>query len=148
MVNLKSFCVYAWIALGLATPCTAGDRLHSPWDTPVKPTETNYVCPNAPHLARDLDVDGYYVDSHYSIVDEARKKAYEERTQPFTHLSELVVNAADAYRTTGSQSAAECVISLLNVAAKDKALSGKMITSQATYVQGWSLSAWAIGYLK
>jgi poly(beta-D-mannuronate) lyase len=149
MVRLiKSFWAYAWIAVALATPCSAGDMLHSPWDTPVKPTETGYVCPEAPRLAHNLDLDGYYIDSHYSIVDEAKKKAYEERSEPFTRLSQLVVHAADAYRTTGSQSAAECVITLLDAAAKDKALTGRMMTSQATYVQDWSLSAWAIGYLK
>lgn len=126
----------------------AADRLHSPWDAPVKPTEMGYVCPEAPRLARGLALDGYYIDSHYSIVDERKKKTYEERAEPFTHLSDLVVEAANAYRTTGSQSAADCVITLLDAAAKDKALTGRMMTNQATYVQGWSLSAWAISYLK
>jgi poly(beta-D-mannuronate) lyase len=126
----------------------ASDGLRSPWDAAVTTADAAYSCPTAPHLARDLDVESYYTDEHRSIVDEARKKAYEAGSEPFTNLARFVVKAADAYRTTGSQQAAECVITLLDTAAKDGVLTGQMKTGQATYVQGWSLAAWAIGYLK
>ena len=139
---------FSFLLVSLIRLSAATDRLRSPWDAPITSSETPYSCPSAPHLARDLDVDNYYLDSHHSIVDEARKKAYEAGSEPFTNLSRLVVHAADTYRESGSQPAAECVISLLDTAAKDKVLTGHMMTGQASYVQGWSLSAWAIGYLK
>jgi poly(beta-D-mannuronate) lyase len=126
----------------------AADTLRSPWDAPITSTEVAYNCPAAPHLSSDLDVDSYYSDEHRSIVDEARKKTYDEATTPFNDFSRAVVKAADSYRTTSSQRAAECVITLLVTAARDKVLAGQMKTSQSTYVQGWNLSAWAIAYLK
>jgi poly(beta-D-mannuronate) lyase len=126
----------------------ASDALRSPWDAPISSTDTAYRCPEPPHLARDLDVNGFYSDERHSIVDEARMKAYEEGSAPFTNLARSVVQAADNYRTTGSQRAAECVITLLDTAAKDGVLAGQMKTAQASYLQGGSLSAWAIGYLK
>ena len=126
----------------------AADSLHSPWDAPVTSMETTYACPVAPHLSQDLNLDSYYSDERHSVVDEAKKKAYEEGSAPYTNFSRAVVKAADAYRTDGSQRAAECAITLLDTAAKEKVLTGEMKTAQAVYVQGWSLSSWAIAYLK
>jgi poly(beta-D-mannuronate) lyase len=126
----------------------AADSLHSPWDAPITSTETAYTCPAVTHLSQDLNLDNYYSDERHSIVDAARKKAYDEGSAPYTNFSHAVVKAADAYRTSGSQRAAECAITLLDAAAKDKALTGAMKTAQAVYVQGWSLSSWAIAYLK
>jgi poly(beta-D-mannuronate) lyase len=148
MVRFKRIAPVLGFVAALVSGSAAGEGLRSPWDAPITSTDVAYNCPAAPHLARDLDVDSYYSDSHHSIVDEARKKAYEDGSAPFTDLSRQVVKAADAYRTTGSQRAAECAITLLDTAAKDKVLTGRMKTGQASYVQGWSLSAWAIGYLK
>jgi poly(beta-D-mannuronate) lyase len=124
------------------------DSLRSPWDAPSPTADAAYACPAAPQLTQDLAVDGYYSDEHHSVVDEARKKAYDAAIAPFTDFSHTVVKAADAYRTTGNQRAAECVITLLDAVAKGKALTGQMKTGQAIYVQGWNLSSWAIAYLK
>ena len=148
MFKRKSIWGLACISIVMAIPCGAAERLQSPWDAAATPTDAGYKCPEAPHLARDLDVNSYYSDAHHSIVDEARKEAYEAGSEPFTNLARQIVKAADAYRTTGSRKAAECAITLLDTAAKDKVLTGRMMTGQAFYVQGWSLSAWAIGYLK
>src|ERR1700751_2721852 len=126
----------------------AGDSLRSPWDAAVNSADAAYSCPAVPHLAQDLAVDSYYSDEHHSLVDETRKKAYDEATAPYSDFSRAVVKAADAYRASGNQRAAECAITLLDAAAKDKVLTGQMKTGQAIYVQGWSLSSWAIGYLK
>ena len=140
-----------WLTLiffGFTSFSLAGDSLHSPWDAPVASAEAAYSCPVAPHLSQDLNVDSYYSDERHSIVDEARKKAYDEASASYTDFSHAVVKAADAYRATGNQRAAECVITLLDSAAKDKVLTGDMKTAEAVYVQGWSLSSWAIAYLK
>jgi poly(beta-D-mannuronate) lyase len=147
MLGLK----FLWPALVLVS-CpsfsVAGDSLRSPWDAPVNTADAAYSCPSTPHLSRDLAVDSYYSDENHSIVDEARKKAYDQASAPYTEFSRAVVKAADAYRATGNQRAAECVITLLDAAAKDKVLAGSMKTTQAIYVQGWNLSSWAIAYLK
>src|ERR1700757_5367425 len=137
----------ALILISCASFSFAGDSLHSPWDAPLNSTEAPYRCPAAPHLSQDLAVDSYYSDEHHSIVDEARKKAYDQPTAPYMDFSHAVVKAADDYRSTGNQRAAECVITLLAAAAKDKVLTGSMKTAQATYVQGSGLSSWAIAYL-
>jgi poly(beta-D-mannuronate) lyase len=147
MLGLKSLWP-ALILLSCASFSVAGDSLHSPWDASVNTADAAYRCPAAPHLSQDLAVDSYYSDEHHSIVDEARKKAYDQATAPYMDFSHAVVKAADDYRSTGNQRAAECVITLLDAAAKDKVLTGSMKTGQSTYVQGWNLSSWAIAYLK
>ena len=126
----------------------AGDSLRSPWDAPVNTVVAPYGCPAAARLSQDLAVDGYYSDEHHSIVDQARKRVFDAATAPFSDFSRNVVKAADDYRSTGNQRAAECVITLLDTAAKQKVLAGQMKTAQATFVQGWNLSSWAIAYLK
>jgi poly(beta-D-mannuronate) lyase len=138
----------ALILVSCASFCLAGDSLHSPWDAPTNTIDALYSCPVAPHLAQDLALNNYYSDEQHSIVDEARKKGYDAATAPFTDFSRAVVKAADDFRSTGNQHAAECVVTLLDVAAKDKVLAGQMKSAQAIYVQGWSLSSWAIAYLK
>jgi poly(beta-D-mannuronate) lyase len=140
-----------WLTLiffALTSFSFAGDSLRSPWDAAVNSADAAYRCPAAPHLAQDLAVDSYYSDEHHFIVDEARKKASDEASAPYTDFSRAVVKAADSYRASGNQRAAECVVTLLDAAAKDKVLTGQMKTGQAIYVQGWSLSSWAIAYLK
>src|SRR5215469_7748713 len=125
MLGLKSL----WPALILVSCASfsfAGDSLHSPWDAPINTTDAPYSCPAAPHLSQDLGVESYYSDEHHSMVDEARKKAYDGATAPFSDFSRAVVKAAVDYRSSGNQRAAECVITLLDAAAKDKALTGSM----------------------
>src|SRR5579862_249759 len=118
MLGLK----FLWPVLILfsgVSSSVAADSLHSPWDAPVTSAETPYTCPAVTHLSQDLNLDNYYSDERHSIVDEARKKAYDEGSAPFTNFSRAVVKAADTYRTSGSQRAAECAITLLDAAAKD-----------------------------
>ncbi len=114
----------------------------------MQATDAAYVCPPSPHLARDFETNSYYTDSHHSIVDPSLKKSYDDSTASFTDFGRAVAKAADNYRTTGSRAAATCVITSLDAAAKDHALAGDMKSYQAFYVQGWSLSSWAIAYLK
>jgi poly(beta-D-mannuronate) lyase len=40
------------------------------------------------------------------------------------------------------------VLDLLDTAARDRVLAGKMLSGQAYYEQGWNLGAWAVAYLK
>ena len=137
----------------LIAMCAALDvnaaRLLSPWDmNEVKLTEAAYECPEPVHLSSDLTTEGFYSDRKSSIIDSAKLKAYNETSGPYKKLGDEVVDAADAYRTTGSRAAAQCVLRLLNTAAADGVFTGKMSSRQAYYVQGWVIGAAAIAYLK
>jgi poly(beta-D-mannuronate) lyase len=141
------------VALVLLMPgvmASPGDgALRSPWDLhPVATTDAPYACPDTAQLPRDFVTNSYYTDSHHSIIDPALKKRYEDSVAPIEDFSRAVVKAADTYQTKGSRAAAQCASTLLENAAKQKALSGQMGSAQAYYVQGWNLGTWAVAYLK
>lgn len=124
-------------------------HLRSPWDGhPVALTAAPYTCPAIHPLSPDLTTNGFYSDSHSSIIDPVKWKAYAETAGPYKQLGIDIVNAADAYRTTGSRAAVECAIQHMDAAAKEGVFTGHMSSRQAYYVQGWVIGAVAIAYLK
>jgi len=136
-------------ALLFSLPAHAQQPLRSPWDGHnVKLTEAPYSCPAIVHLSADLTTDRFYSDSKSSIIDPAKWKAYVASSGPYKELGQRIVDAADAYRTTGSREAAKCAVSHMEIAAKDGVFTGKMSSNQAYYVQGWVIGAIAIAYLK
>jgi poly(beta-D-mannuronate) lyase len=142
------FPVFVFIA-SLAPACRAEKPLGSPWDsTRVKVTDAPYTCPAPIHLTPDLTTDSFYSDSKGSIIDPVKWKAYQESSGPVKDLGNKAVDAADAFRATGSRQAAQCVLTLVKTAAQDKALTGKMSSNQAYFVQGWVAGALAIAVLK
>jgi poly(beta-D-mannuronate) lyase len=96
----------------------------------------------------DFVTDGFYADNDptHSIIDPVKQKAYQLSSGPVKHEGEVVVAAADAFRRTGSRDAANCVLSHLEAQAREGALTGKMSSSQAYFVQGWVAGAEAISY--
>jgi poly(beta-D-mannuronate) lyase len=135
------------LLLPLAAQAVA--QLRSPWDgKEVKLTNASYACPTLNHLTPDLTTDGFYSDSKSSIIDPEKWKAYVASAGPVKELGQEIVDAADAYRTTGSRDAAECAIQHMEAAARDGVVTGKMSSNQAYYVQGWVIGATAIAYLK
>jgi poly(beta-D-mannuronate) lyase len=135
----------------LAPAChAAGEaKLQSPWDNhTVTLTDAPYNCPAPPPLSKSVDTVGYYIDEHHSIIDPAKKQAYEEATAGPTHLGQWVTEAADAYLTKGSRAAAECAYSLLATAAQEDAMTGLQPTGQSHYEQKWMLAGTAMAYLK
>ncbi len=127
----------------------AAQHLRSPWDgKDVALTEVSYACPAIHHLSPNLTTSRYYADSKYSIVDTQKWKAYVASSHPYKQLGQQIVDAADAYRTTGSRDAAMCAIQHMDAAANDGVFTGKMSSNQAYYVQGWVIGAIAISYLK
>lgn len=136
-------CAFSCVSLSGKTP------LQSPWDAhPVAATDAAYACPAAPQLPHGFETNSYYTDEHHSIIDPTLKKKYEDSVAGIENFSRTVVKAADAYQTTGSKAAAQCVFALLHAAAQQKTLTGTMEGGQASYVQGWNLGAWAVAYLK
>jgi len=149
----RSIATVAAIAVSLSAVSLAQQRsstaLRSPWDGhSVTLTDAPYACPAPSHLSPDLTTDGFYGDSKGSIVDPVKMRAYNESAGPYKELGNVTVAAADAYRTTGSRAAAQCVRQLLNTAAKDRVFTGKMSSTQAYFVQGWTIGGLAIAYLK
>ncbi len=133
----------------LAQLCAAQKPMRSPWDAgKIELTNTAYACPQPTHLSPDLTTNSFYADSKGSIIDPAKWKAYSESAGPVKKLGEDAVDAADAYLATGNRQAAECVLKLEKTAALDKALTGKMSSSQAYFVQGWVTGALGIALLK
>ncbi len=144
---MKLFVLQAAVLLPLAA--RAAETLRSPWDgKEVKLTEASYTCPAIVHLSPDLTTDRFYSDSKSSVIDPEKWKAYVATSGPDKELGQRIVDAADAYRTTGSREAAECAIHHMDSAAKDGVFTGKMSSNQAYYVQGWVIGAIAIAYLK
>ena len=133
----------------LAAAATQDEHLHSPWDDrTITATDAPYQCPALPEFAKIIDAEPYYTDSHASVIDPAKKAAYEKASEGPTHLGQYAGLAADAYLSEGSRAAAACVYSLLDAAAKADAWAGEMPHFQDVYVQNWMLSGTAIPYLK
>jgi poly(beta-D-mannuronate) lyase len=137
------------IIFALTQMCAAEKPMRSPWDmTKIKVTKTPYTCPEPPHLTPDLTTDSFYSDSKGSIIDPVKWKAYQESSGPVKKLGQDAVDAADAFQATGSKQAAQCVLKLEKTAALGQALTGKMSSSQAYFVQGWVVGALGIALLK
>jgi poly(beta-D-mannuronate) lyase len=137
------------VLAGIPWASAADNPLLSPWDIhPVAATDAAFTCPAAPQLPHDFSTNSYYTDRHHSVVDPVLKKKYEDSVAGVEDFSRAVVKAADAFQTTGSRAAAQCVTVLLESAAKQKALAGTMDGHQAFYVQKWNLGSWAVAYLK
>lgn len=136
----------SWMGLcGIA----AAAHLRSPWDLHrVAVTEDAYQCPAVVHLSPDLKTDGFYSDGRSSVIDPVKWKAYAASSGPYKKLGQRTVDAADAFRATGSRAAAQCALALMTAAARDGVFTGKMSSRQAYYVQGWVMGAIAIAYLK
>lgn len=133
----------------VALPLHAAEGLRSPWDGhPVALTNAPYSCPAIVHLSPDLTTNGFYSDSKSSIIDPEKWRAYAASSGPYKDLGNRIVAAVDTYRTTGSSAAAECALEHMEAAAKDGVFTGKMSSNQAYYVQGWTIGAIAIAYLK
>ena len=156
---MRSFLRFGFFALSLlATAASSAPgaiakqqakMLVSPWDSrKVVLTDAAYNCPAPPPFAKTMEIGSYYIDSHASIADPQKFAAFQKTSEASTHLSQYVTLAADAYLSQGSRSAALCVYSLLDAAAKANAWDGKMPGFQGVYIQNWLLSAVAISYLK
>lgn len=149
MQQRKELLIGCVTILALAQACAAQKPLRSPWDmAKVKVTDAAYTCPQPAHLTPDLTTSGFYGDSKGSIIDPVKWKAYVESAGPVKNLGIEAVAAADAFQQTGSRQAAECVLKLEKTEALNKALTGKMSSSQAYFVQGWVIGALGIAYLK
>jgi poly(beta-D-mannuronate) lyase len=138
-----------FLLLVVANAACHAQKLRSPWDgTKIKTTNAGHICADMPAFSETLDVDDYYIDDHHSVIDPAKKAAYDKGVEPVTQFGQGVTLAADAYITKGSPAGPICAYALLTAAAKAKAWTGKMPHNQGVYVQHWLLSGAAMAYLK
>ena len=149
-MQLRTSLIFGYVLiLALVRICAAEKPMRSPWDMKdIKVTSAAYACPGPTHLTPDLTTDSFYSDAKGSIIDPVKWKAYQESSGAVKKLGQDAVDAADAYQATGSRQAAECVLKLEKTAALDNALTGKMSSSQAYFVQGWVVGALGIALLK
>jgi poly(beta-D-mannuronate) lyase len=148
---LRSFARTSLVVWILPFCCAASARaaLRSPWDgSPIAPTGSPYSCPPIVHLSPDLTTNGFYADEKGSIIDPAKMSEYARTSGPYKNLGQEVVDAADAWRSSGSREAAACAMQHMEAAARDGVFTGRMSSRQAYYVQGWVIGAIAISWLK
>ena len=138
-----------FVSVLLVCAAASAERLSSPWEG-VRTTATDapYVCPAPPVFGRTLELQGYYTDKQYSVIDQKRLDAFNQQSAGPTHLGQFATQAADAWLGTGSRAAAVCVYSLLDAAAKADAWDGKMSNNNGVYLQNWMLSGAGAAYLK
>lgn len=143
--------IVPFAALFLIVSSAEATPLASPWTAhPVTVTQAPYTCPAVPQLPENFVTDGFYAvnDPTHSIIDPVRQKEYNRTSGPVKHEGNDIVAAADAFRLSGSEAAAHCVLTHLEGLARERALAGSMSSSQAYFVQGWVVGAAAIAYLK
>jgi poly(beta-D-mannuronate) lyase len=144
------FCSALVIAAGVSSPLLAAP-LRSPWsDKPVTETKAPFTCTSVEPIGPDLTMDGFYRtdDPTHSQIDPVRQAAYSAAAAPVKGDAEAIVMEANAYRTKRSHAAAVCVVRQIVSLAQQHAMTGRMSSNQAYYVQGWIAGALAIAFLK
>jgi poly(beta-D-mannuronate) lyase len=135
------------VALGTAMAVAA--PLRSPWDVKtVQVREESYSCPALKALPKDIEASDYYSDAKHSVIDPKRKAAYDAVEAQFDDAIKSAAKAGDEFQASGNKEAAECALKILDMEAEAQAMTGTMSTNQANYVQGWSLGAFAVSWLK
>jgi len=148
------FAVTQWVAaVGFAACAVVGmeaqTALRSPWDLhPVAVKQEAYSCPAAVVLPEGITLSDFYSDAKHSIIDPKRQAAYNEAKDQYSRVMDDAEAAADHFQKTGSAQAAACVMRILVAQAQGKAMTGAMSSNQAQYVQGWTMGALAVTYLK
>lgn len=147
---VRLLCLGFGLILIAASPAGAA-VLHSPWDAPPQAdgaAPAIVPCPDPPSLPAGLAVRDYYSDRAHSVIDPARKQAYDAAVAPLHDALGRVEAMADRYRRTGDPAAARCAAQWLDRFARDGVLVGDVSGNQSVYVQGWMLGGLAVSWLK
>ena len=138
-----------WVAaIAVSVPAFAAP-LRSPWDLkPVRVKDATYSCPTIKPLPVDIDASSFYTDDQHSKIDPKLLEKYNAAQEQFRGVTADAIAAAEKFRSTGNRGAAECVLQILDAEAGADAMTGKMSSNQANYVQNWTLGALAVTWLK
>jgi poly(beta-D-mannuronate) lyase len=144
------FCRALLLAAACAAPCAAQSAsLVSPWDAhPPHLHDTPFACNVPAPLPKDIVAYDFYSDAKHSIIDPTRYAAYAAAAKRFDETTHAAESAADAFQSSGSQAAADCVLQILLADAKAESMTGDMASNQSNYVQNWTLGALAVTWLK
>jgi poly(beta-D-mannuronate) lyase len=105
-------------------------------------------CASVPPAVRDIDANGYYSDSHHSIVDPVRKARNEAAVKPVNDYLDAVSRAANAFQRSRDEAAARCALGWMEAWAGQDALLGTMTTEQSYYTRKWTLAGLALSYAR
>ena len=144
-----SGCQHPAPAPSLAPTVVSSSVLQSPWDsTPVRPTDAPFACGPAAPIGPDITISGNVDSGKQHVSEDVRAAVYAESTFGLQAFTARVVQAADAYRDTGSQAAARCAVTLLSAAAANRSITGYMASKMAWREQNYAVRAFAIAWLK
>jgi len=133
----------------LASASAIAAPLRSPWDLkPVTAKDSGYTCPTIITLPKDIDASSFYTDDKKSEIDPKLYARYNAAQEQFRGVTAQSIDAAEKFRSSGSRAAAACVLKILDSEADAQAMTGKMSSNQAYYVQNWTLGALAVTWLK
>jgi len=128
-------------------PAMVATTLISPWDAnPLPLSAAPFDCGPAPVIAPDLTVTANLNGGRVS--DSVQQAVYAESDTAVRDLTHRVTAAAGTFRRTGSQAAAQCVVSLLSTTASTHGMAGLMASTEAWQQQNHALHAIAIAYLE
>jgi poly(beta-D-mannuronate) lyase len=138
-----------WAILALLPSLSVSQTLRSPWDVQVvQVTDASYIYKIPKALPADITASDYYSDSKHSVIDPVRYAAYNAVEKRFRDTMKVVESCADKFQRTGSKEAADGVLKILALNAQASAMTGKMSSQQAYYLQNWTIGALAITWLK
>jgi len=107
-----------------------------------------FGCAPPPPTVIDIDANGYYSDSHHSIVDPVRKARNEAAVKPVNDYLDTVARAATAWQARGDAADARCALHWLTSWADQGAMLGKMTSNQSYYTRKWTLGGLALSYAR
>lgn len=101
-----------------------------------------FACDAAPPAVIDIDANGYYSDSHHSVIDPVLRARNIANTKP---IDDFLAHVATDAAPQGDNA---CALGWLNSWADQKALLGKLSSEQAYYVRKWTLGGMALSYAR
>lgn len=110
---------------------------------------SGFVCPSVPPVVRDIQVQPFYSDASYSVVDPARYAANQAAVRPIAEFSRQVATMADVWQRSRPNfpAPALCAAQFLDAWARADALLGA-VTNQGGYERKWALAGLALAWLR
>jgi len=132
-----------------------GAAFNLPYDAAIPRTEVGRsqsvrACPPFSGLPRDLEIDAFYRrdDPTHSIIDPERMAAYTAAMKPLRAFESEISAQADAVvRGIPASAPSNCIVTMLDAAARANALLGK-VSPQGAYVRKWSAITYAFAFIE
>lgn len=114
------------------------------------PASAAPACKPAPPAVIDIDANGYYTDSHHSVIDPVLRARNIANTKPIEDFLAEVSSAASRYQADPQGQAADgaCALAWLSAWAGQGAMLGKLSTEQSWYQRKWTLSGLSLSYAR